>query len=366
MKMNNRLSSDNTGAEPKSNLWQKIMKFTRDVIARLNILDRISLLVERISRFLSSGEGTLFIFFIIPISLSVAGLIWNNARLLSIAAIVWMGIWLAFFSVSIWVSNNLEEFSKWIKAGAVVSEALEKNWLANAAHWLMKKMSEFSFTFAGVAISIGFISTQLHILFLRDFASGFFSNNLVGWGLFGLLPIIIGRISDMARKLNKAKQTGKSVILLGVLQFYISFVVLITTAIGGVTAFRAIYQIKRKPWEIIVHDILSVSYSESFSYAIREGMGSFFFLLFYFFIPVYLLWLSWISIKSFRTGNDSKYSKNTFYWLITVNIPLILMALIVSWNEGWIEAVFSFFIVAIAWLVLQLTNLYHWVADFFI
>lgn len=357
---------ESTADVPKQSFWNQAWIKTREFIDRINIVHRISALVGQVGRFINSSQGSLFIFLLIPTAISVAGLFWSNVHVLSTAGIIWMGIWLTLFAVSIWISENLEKWREWTAVGTKLLEYTEGDWLAIAANWLMKKMSEYCFTFAGVAITIGFVFTQLHLWFIRGFASGFFSHNWVGWVVFGLLPAILGRLTDVARKLDEAKQTGQNVILLGIAQFYISFVLLITGAIGGGQAFEPMYYIKRRPWQIIQHDLLSVPYADSYSYAIKDGMGAVFFLIFYFFIPAYLLLTSWLGIQALKAGETIKsYNKGTFYWLIVLNLPLVVIALIAGWNEGWVQTVLGLLLLIIVWIVEQLGDLYHWIVGLF-
>ncbi len=355
-----------TSEAPKQSFWKRAWIKTKEFIERINIVHRISAIVGQVGRFINSSQGSLFLFLLVPTVISAVGLIWHNVHVLGTAGIIWMCIWLTLFAVAIWISENLEKWSEWTTAGTQLLEQTKGQWPALAANWLMKKMSEYCFTFAGIAITVGFIFTQIHLWFIRGFSSGFFSHNLVGWIIFGLLPTIIGRLSDAARKLDEAKKTGQNVILIGIAQFYISFVLLITGAIGGAQAFEPLYYIKRRPWEIIQHDLLSVPYADSYSYAIKDGMGSVTFLIFYFFIPAYLVLTSWLGIQALKAGEAIKsYSKGTFYWIIALNVPLVIIGLIAGWNEGWVQTVLGVLLLIIIWMVEQLGHLYHWIVGLF-
>ena len=301
-------------------------------LLNLDALSAIGRSIAKGIRFLYTNTTQSSWFLAGLVLLSVTGIFMHNVRLISLAGLIWVSIWLGLFSVAVfihWIVENAADLLRpRVEEDSIIDKLIEE-----ALQYTRKS----TFTVAGLIISIGHMFAQIHIKSASDMPDPLLTFDVSSWRswLYVVGAPVLGNVIDYFNK-NNVRTRGGVMFLLGLFQFYSSFVILSTGVLGGGAAITSIHTIVKEPWALITHDMLEVAYIDSFSHAIFQGIGSIGFGLIYLLIPISLVFFSYTAIQRGKLGVKSSVPVMGLYSVLAVSIMFLIVGLIVSWNEGWI------------------------------
>lgn len=298
----------------------------------LDTINAIGRSIARGIRYLYTNTTQSFWFFTGLLVLSIVGMLIHNVFLISLAGLIWVSIWLGLFGVAVFIKWIVENAADLLKPRVEEDSPVDKL-IEEALQYTRKS----TFTVAGLIISIGHMFAQMHIKTASDFPDPLLTFEATSWRswLYVIGAPILGKIIDYFNK-NNIETRGGIMFLLGLLQFYSSFVILSTGLLGGGAAITAIHTIVKEPWTLFTHDMIEVEYLYSFSHIIFQEIGSIWFVLVYLLIPMTLALFSYTAIQRGKMGVKTPIPVMGLYSVLAVSILFLIIGLIVSWNEGWI------------------------------
>ena len=339
--------------QPNLNQVSRFQKI-KSWISSLDIVSGAGRLIARFVKFLRDETTISFWLLFSLVVLSLIGIYTHDVKIISLAGLIWMSIWLIFFGVAVYIHWLVENVASMFEPEEGKVSSADK-FIESALNFTRR----FTFSVAGLMISIGHLFISAHLKAASDFHESFLSFDKSSWlsWLYVVGAPIIGKVID---ELNKKEliTRGGVMFLLGIIQFYSSFVILFTGLLGGGMAITVVHTVVKKPWELITHDIFQVPYIDSFSHLVYQSIGGGWFIFLYLIIPTMLAYSAYIAVHREKKGTKMPIPPMGLYSLLGISLIFLIIGLIVSWNEGWIIKTFIF-------ISEILVKLYHFIMSWF-
>ena len=346
--------------EPNFERPPSILQQLRTALSNLSVFEALDRLVRAFFGYLKEHTGPVFWTFLGLVLFSWIGIYLQQVWMISLAGLLWLLLFAILFMVVVtivWFVDFLKGLLNDLDASAVPDVYKQ------LAGRLFTFVQQFTFTAAALLVILAHLVCKIHI---AAASAPIEPVPLVGDRLFSLLwsvgAFLAGLIDDFRRKQRSVEQAatqgGGAVYFFGAAQLYASFIILITGLLGGGDALTAVHQVIRNPLLLVRHDLLEVDYLFSYSRTILDGLGSFFFLTFYVFLPLGVAYLAQLSIRQIRQGIKVKFPRAALLMFRNVSYAILPVGIIVSWSEGWIGEVFRFILNALGYL-------FYWIGTWF-
>jgi hypothetical protein len=319
---------------------------------RLDIFNRLKIAGTQALTLLSRNVPVFVWLLLLIAALTAICLYSHNITLISLSGLFWLAIGLTVFSVVVFFDKGLKKVAAFVKKLLIQHTAQAPDaWQHTDASAIVVflKLAYYAatrlvFTIAGAIISLTHLMISWHIRSALPVDDPFLTKELAAWmsWLFVVGAPVIGVITDMtAPKERQVTYRGGLVMGLGFIQFYGSFMVLFTGLLGGVKAMAALHTLLHKP-----HFLLP--YGHTFSYAIFEGVGMFWFIVIYLVYPFTFAYLTHIHLTDSSLSKSNTSSKSDFkdlpkaslQILRAVSLLFLAIGLIITWNESWVSKTF--------------------------
>ncbi|MCC6463318.1 MAG: hypothetical protein IT260_22805 [Saprospiraceae bacterium] len=337
------------------------MQQLRTAFSNLSVFEALDRMVRAFFGYLKEHTGPVFWTFLGLVLFSWTGMYFQQVWMISLAGLLWLLLFAILFLVVVtivWFVDFLKGLLQELEASPVPE--LYKQ----LAGRLFAFVQQFTYTTAALLVVLAHLVCKLHI---SAASAPIEPVPVLGDRWFSLLwgfsALVAGVIDDFRRRrqaVGRAAEQGGggAVYFFGAAQLYASFIILITGLLGGGAALTAVHQVIRNPLLLIQHDLLEVDYLFSYSRTILDGLGSFFFLFFYLFLPFGVAYLAQLSIRQLRQGLKVKFPMAALLMFRNVSYAILPVGLIVSWSEGWIGDVFRFILNAMGYL-------FYWIGSLF-
>jgi len=219
-----------------------------------------------------------------------------------------------------------------------------KQWL-NGLEKVVRWSNKNTFTSSSIVVSLAHVVSVLHIAVATGNISNFFSFSKISpvTYLFLVVLPLYGFICD--KFFSKRPNYGRGVYVFTALQYYLGSVIFFSGLLGGREAIQAINILMREPWLFFVIDIWY--YPDAYSHFLYKNMGSLWFFLVYLFTPFYIALIFWREIDRVRRGEKALMPIWAMKMMVGISVYLVIMALLVAWQEGWIYKIYTLILAGI-------------------
>lgn len=280
-------------------------------------------------------------------------------RFTCLLGLVWMLLWMTATLVVMGLNRLIVQFDiNWPER----DPEREKTWSPSerAAMAALRYAKKNPFAAGGLAIAAGHVVLVVHIHAVAGLLDTFFHFTGRSWVslAFTLGAVVVGYGTDWLSRQAQKEARGGLIYLLAFLQYYLSFVVLVTGLIGGAAALFSVYQIVRMPWLLITHDMIETGYEFSYARTVLEGIGGWWFAFFYLLFPAGIAGMAHQRLRAAREGVRTLLPRLALKALRAVSGLVGLIGLFVAWNEGWVRRFFEGIIYIIAYIIHLIASLF--------